>query len=287
MRPSAFFFVILLVTASGLRAPALAADTALAPSAPASPTPPAADLAAGPVTHDEFEAGLRFYRPAAERGDAGAQFNLGRLYSQGRGAAPDFAQALAWFRKAAEQGHAEAQVRLADMLAKGLGGPKNAALAIKWYRAAAAQGDSDAAFALADNMGAAQTPVWELPRTQTSRPQSSLNASYSGQFPALMNTIFGAGRWRQTGGYRTPAEENRLRAEGALTVPVGVISHHSMGTRQAPGAYDIVVAGMSPSAAAQRIRRSGVAFRRLFPESAHGSQGPHLHVEPEAIGRGL
>jgi TPR repeat protein len=267
MRPSASLFVTALVMALGLFAPAFAAPQA----APADQ-----------VTRDDYDAGLQFFRPAAERGDAGAQYNLGRLYSQGRGAAPDYAQAIVWFRKAAEQGHAEAQVRLADMLAKGQGAPRNAALAINWYRKAAAQGESDAAFALADSLGAAAPPAWEAPSVRT-----PTRASDSGRFPDLMNAIFGPGRWRETSGYRTVAAENRLRAEGALTVPAGAISRHSMGTRQAPGAYDVVVAGMSPSEAAMRIRRSGVAFRRLFPESAHGDQGPHLHVEPETFGRGF
>jgi hypothetical protein len=95
-----------------------------------------------------------------------------------------------------------------------------------------------------------------------------------------MDSVFGSGKWRETSGYRTMAAENKLRAEGALTVPPGTVSRHSMGTPDAPDAYDIVVAGLTPDQAAVRLRHSGVAFRRLFPEGAHGNQGPHLHVEP-------
>lgn len=220
----------------------------------------------GPVTRDDYEAGMRVFRPAAERGDPIAQYNLGRLYSQGRGAPADFAQAIVWFRKAAEQGHAGAEARLGEMLDKGWGAPRDSAQAAAWYRKAAAQGNADAA---ADLLGVyAQTA------------QSAPAMAPGGRFPELMNGIFGPGRWRETSGYRTLAAENRLRAHGALTVPPGVVSRHSMGTPAAPGAYDIVVAGMSPGEAAGRIRRSGVAFRRLFAESAHGDQGPHLHVEP-------
>lgn len=105
-------------------------------------------------------------------------------------------------------------------------------------------------------------------------------------FTSLMNSVFGAGNWRQTGGYRTPAREDQLRAEGALTVPPGVLSRHSMGRPGAPGAYDLVVDGLTPSEAAARLFASHAQFRRLFPEGAHGSQGPHLHLEPLAPGLG-
>lgn len=105
-------------------------------------------------------------------------------------------------------------------------------------------------------------------------------------FTSLMNSVFGQGNWRQTGGYRTPAREDQLRAEGALTVPAGVLSRHSMGGRNAPGAYDLVVDGLTPSEAAARLFASRGQFRRLLPEGAHGTQGAHLHVEPLMSGLG-
>lgn len=101
---------------------------------------------------------------------------------------------------------------------------------------------------------------------------------------AVMDSVFGAGKWRLTGGYRTPERENELRAQGALTVRPGVLSRHSMGSRDAPGAYDVVVEGVGPGAAAARLRRAGAPFRLLLPEGAHGTQGAHLHVEPAAPG---
>jgi hypothetical protein len=97
---------------------------------------------------------------------------------------------------------------------------------------------------------------------------------------AVMDSTFGAGNWRQTGGYRTRAREDELRAQGAMTVRPGVVSRHSVGGVDAPGAYDLVVEGLSPWEAAERLRRGGAQFRRILAESAHGAQGPHLHVEP-------
>jgi hypothetical protein len=98
-----------------------------------------------------------------------------------------------------------------------------------------------------------------------------------------MDSVFGAGNWRQTGGYRTPEREDELRAQGALTVPAGVLSRHSMGRPGAPGAYDLVVHNLSPSEAAAKLREAGAPFYKLFPEGAHGTQGPHLHVEPYSL----
>ncbi|HKR90093.1 MAG TPA: hypothetical protein VJS38_18140 [Phenylobacterium sp.] len=105
-------------------------------------------------------------------------------------------------------------------------------------------------------------------------------------FTSLMNSVFGQGNWRQTGGFRTPAREDQLRAEGAMTVAPGVLSRHSMGRPGAPGAYDLVVDGLSPSEAAARLFASRGQFRRLLPEGAHGTQGAHLHVEPLIAGLG-
>ena len=115
---------------------------ALATAAPAFAEPDV--VLSGPPTRDDYEAGLRYFRPEADHGDAVAQYNLGRLYSQGRGAAPDFAQAIVWFRKAAEQGHPAAQARLGEMLAKGQGAAADSAQAEIWYRKSAAQGNADA-----------------------------------------------------------------------------------------------------------------------------------------------
>lgn len=106
------------------------------------------------------------------------------------------------------------------------------------------------------------------------------------RFRSTMDQVFGAGTWRVTGGYRTPERENQLRAEGALTVPAGRLSRHSMGRPEAPGAYDVVVEGMSPFRAAAKLRRAGAPFRTIFAEGRHGTQGPHLHLDPHSGGRG-
>lgn len=100
----------------------------------------------------------------------------------------------------------------------------------------------------------------------------------SGEFQAVMDQVFGPGRWRQTSGYRTQAQENALRRQGAGTVAPGRISLHSIGAAHAPGAYDAVVEGLPLESAAAMLRRVG-GFSRVLAEGAHGDQGAHLHIE--------
>jgi uncharacterized protein len=84
----------------------------------------------------------------AERGDAGAQYNLGLMYEQGYGVTHDLRKAAAWFEKAAEQGEANAQYRLGSLYYHGHGVPRDFTRAAAWYKKAADQGDTSAQAAL-------------------------------------------------------------------------------------------------------------------------------------------
>ncbi len=64
-----------------------------------------------------FDDALAIFRHAADRGDAGAQNNLGMLYESGAGVTIDHAAALRWFTKSAEAGVAMARYNLAMLLA--------------------------------------------------------------------------------------------------------------------------------------------------------------------------
>jgi TPR repeat protein len=52
---------------------------------------------------------VKWYRMAAEHGDANAQFNLGEYFMYGRGVARNQGEAVKWYHKAAEQGHVNAR----------------------------------------------------------------------------------------------------------------------------------------------------------------------------------
>jgi uncharacterized protein len=55
---------------------------------------------------------LKWYRLAADQGNASAQNNLGGMYAAGRGPPQDYAEALKWYRLAANQGNALGQNNL-------------------------------------------------------------------------------------------------------------------------------------------------------------------------------
>lgn len=89
------------------------------------------------------------YREAAAQGDAEAQYDLGRLYFEGKGVPQDDAEAARWYRMAAEQGHAKAQNKLGVMFYDGQGVSRSLAEASRLYRMAAKQGHAEAEYHLA------------------------------------------------------------------------------------------------------------------------------------------
>ena len=127
------------VSAAKVAAPATEAvlPPAAAPSPPPLPTFVAgATKPAAPV--DGISEGLR---TLAASGDAGAQYEVGLRYAEGRGVARDPRQALAWFDKAAAQGLAPAQYRVGSSYEKGIGVDRDPALAMGWYAKAAGAGN--------------------------------------------------------------------------------------------------------------------------------------------------
>ena len=59
------------------------------------------------MPEDDAEA-VRWYRLAAEQGNARAQFNFGLMYANGEGVPEDDVTAYAWLNVAAAQGNAKA-----------------------------------------------------------------------------------------------------------------------------------------------------------------------------------
>ena len=52
---------------------------------------------------------MKWFRIAAEQGEAEAQTNLGTMYQNGKGVPQSNIEAVKWFRKAADQGDPDAQ----------------------------------------------------------------------------------------------------------------------------------------------------------------------------------
>lgn len=78
------------------------------------------------------------------KGDAQAQFDLGKRYAADEGVPKAEAEAAAWFCKAAEQGHADAQASLGLCLQRGMGVVQNEVDAVAWFDRAASRGHARA-----------------------------------------------------------------------------------------------------------------------------------------------
>ena len=88
---------------------------------------------------------MKWYRLAAEQGDAGAQSNLGLMYAEGQGVPKDYKTAVKWYRLAAEQGYVTAQVNLGVMYGMGTGIIQDWVYAHMWGIIAASNGNEDGA----------------------------------------------------------------------------------------------------------------------------------------------
>lgn len=65
----------------------------------------------------DYQTAFEIWKSLAEQRNAEAQFNLGRMYSYGRGVKENHKKAVKWYQLAGEQGNAEAQINL-DLLLK-------------------------------------------------------------------------------------------------------------------------------------------------------------------------
>ena len=84
----------------------------------------------------------------AEKGDADAQFNLGRCYYDGLGVTQDKAEALKWTEKAAAQGIPEAQMMVGLSYWLGMDVKMDETNGVKWFKKAAEQGEPGGFFYL-------------------------------------------------------------------------------------------------------------------------------------------
>ena len=82
---------------------------------------------------------VRVLAPAALRGNARAQAQLGFMYENGFGVPQNYAAAAELYQSAAAQGDAFAQSRLGLSYDKGHGVPQNMVLSYKWLDLAAAR----------------------------------------------------------------------------------------------------------------------------------------------------
>lgn len=95
------------------------------------------------VPKSETEA-FRWWRRAADQGNADAQNMMGNCCYNGYGVERNYSYAVGWYRLAAEQGHAEAMYHLGVCYYYGYGVTRNTTEALNWYRRAAEKGNESA-----------------------------------------------------------------------------------------------------------------------------------------------
>jgi uncharacterized protein len=86
-----------------------------------------------------YEESVNWFKMSAEQGLDIAQFNLGLMYSEGKGITKNDKEALKWFSKSAKQGFPEAQYNLGVSYAYGVGVPKDCVEAYKWLSLSASR----------------------------------------------------------------------------------------------------------------------------------------------------
>jgi TPR repeat protein len=105
---------------------------------------------------------FRWYRLAAEKNYARAQFTLGLFYFHGRVVAVDKVLAADWYRRAAEQNYPPAQTNLGGLYLRGDGVQADAVQAVYWFRRAAANGEFESQY----NLGLCYQEGWGVPRDE-------------------------------------------------------------------------------------------------------------------------
>lgn len=94
-----------------------------------------------------YSQALASFLPAAQAGDADAQYAIGVMYSQGKGVPEDLAEAVRWYRLAAERGHDKAAFNLGFLLFQGYADRagnehQDAAEALKWLAISGERGNA-------------------------------------------------------------------------------------------------------------------------------------------------
>lgn len=92
----------------------------------------------------DYEKAVKWIELAAEQGHVDAQYHLGMVYKKGEIAKKDYKKAMKWFKLLIDYGFPQAQYHIGDMYENGLGVQQSYKEAIKWYRLSVNQGGSSA-----------------------------------------------------------------------------------------------------------------------------------------------
>ena len=102
----------------------------------------------GTGVNTDYKEAIKWYKRAADKGDAISQLNLGYLYQKGLGTQPNYRMAIQYYKMAAQQGNIHAQCNLANCYMYGTKNVLDEKAAIKWYLRAAENGSAEAQYNL-------------------------------------------------------------------------------------------------------------------------------------------
>ncbi|KAK9798920.1 hypothetical protein WJX73_000247 [Symbiochloris irregularis] len=125
----------------------------------------------------------RYFRQAAEGGDAEAMAHLGHMYASGTGVKASNGTALAFFSAAAERGHPSGLHGLGFMHLSGRGVRQDFAKAFKFFAGAAEQGHVDAWF----HLGVMHLKGWGARLSRHQATQFFAQAAHMGHLLAMYN----------------------------------------------------------------------------------------------------
>jgi TPR repeat protein len=92
----------------------------------------------------DFKKAAMWFKRAADKGHAAAQYNLGIMSYLGQGVDQNYAKAAEWFNRAGAQDHAAAQYNLGFLYYEGKGVDKDDLQAYMWIDRSASLGDEKA-----------------------------------------------------------------------------------------------------------------------------------------------
>jgi TPR repeat protein len=94
---------------------------------------PGYDPGLAAAQNGDWDRARREWQARAREGDAGAQFRLAELYTDGRGVRRDPLLAQHWLKEAAGRGHVGAQLKLAQLYQSGDGIARDPVEALAWF----------------------------------------------------------------------------------------------------------------------------------------------------------
>ena len=86
---------------------------------------------------------LKWFKKAADLGEADAMYKIGYMYYEGNGVAQNYGEALKWYKKAADLGYVDAMYKIGEMYEQGEGVTRNKSEAVRWFEKGAAQLEED------------------------------------------------------------------------------------------------------------------------------------------------